>query len=181
MNNHARWAAALILLPLAACNTNRSNPMDATVPQPIPAATTANAQDQSFAQTAAASDQFEIQSSQLALEKSHSRPVRAYAQRMIDEHTASSQKLAALASRKGMNVSGVLDPTQQQLLSTLQSSNRGFDQAYMRGQATGHTATVSAYQTEISGGSDPEVRGFVQQNLPMVEGHLDEVKRMAGR
>jgi putative membrane protein len=181
MNKFVRWGAALVLLPLAACNTNASNPMSATVPQPMPAAVTANAQDQNFAQQAAASDKFEIQSSQLALQRSRSRPVRAFAQRMIDEHTMSTQRLAALASAKGMNVPGVLDPNQQQMLASLEGTRNGFDRAYLTAQVTGHTATVAAYQTEIAGGYDADVKGMAQELLPNIQDHLKMAQSLRGR
>jgi len=181
MIKYARWAAALALLPLAACNTNKSDAFSGTVPQPMPAAPTASAADQKFAQQAASSDQFEIQSSQLALQKSHSARVRAFAQQMIDEHTATTQKLSALAGTKGMTVDGALDPTQQQTLASLQNSRSGFDRAYLRAQVNGHDTALSAFQTKASGGSDPDVRSFAQQTAPTIQEHLDEAKRMAGR
>lgn len=181
MTKYAPLAVVLALLPLAACNTNPSDAMSATVPQPIPAATTASVQDQNFAQQAASSDQFEIQSSQLALQKSRSPRVRAFAQQMIDDHSATTAKLSALARDKGMNVQGTLDPQQQQMLATLGGTGRGFDRAYMRDQVVGHTAAVSAFQTEASSGSDPDIHGFAQQTLPTIQEHLQEANRLAGR
>ena len=180
MSHLARWGFVLAVLPLAACNTNVSDPMGATVPQPMPAAVTANAQDQNFLQAAAASDQFEIRSSQLALQRARRPAVRAFAQKMIDDHTMTTQRLSALAATKGAAASGTLDPSQQQLLATLDGTRNNFDQAYLRAQVTGHQNTVSAFQTELSSGYDRDVKAAAEQTLPMVQQHLQEARRLAG-
>ena len=182
MNHLARWGFALALLPLAACNADRSNAFNATVPTPAAAAVTMNAQDNRFIGAAGPSDSFEIQTSQIALEKSRRANVRAYAQMMIDQHTASTQQLTQLAGAKGAPLSQGLDPTQERLLAAVRTAGPGsFDRTYLNGQITGHTATVAAFNDEISGGQDADVKAFAQQNLPMIQQHLQEPRRLAGR
>jgi putative membrane protein len=182
MNRHVGWGAALILLPLAACNTDRSNAFNSTVPQPQAAAVTTNVQDTKFINAAGPSDQFEIQTSQIALEKSRSPAVRAYAQHMVDEHTKTTQQLTTLAASKGAPLSQGLDPTQDRLLAAMRTAGPGsFDRTYLNGQVTGHTATVAAYNDEINGGQDADVKAFAQQNLPSVQQHLADARRLVGR
>ena len=182
MNRYVRWGAALVLLPLAACNTDRSNAFNATVPQPQAAAVTMNAQDTTFINAAGPSDQFEIQTSQLALEKSRRADVRAYAQHMVDEHTKTTQQLTQLAASKGAPLSQGLDPTQDRLLAAMRTAgSNSFDRTYLNGQVTGHTATVLTYNDEIKSGQDADVKAFAQQNLPAVQQHLADARRLAGR
>jgi len=173
----AHWGFVIALLPLAACNTNPSTPMAATVPMPqtLP---TVSAQDQNFVQQAAASDMFEIRSSQLALQRSRSRAVRQFAERMIADHTRSSDQLRALAQAKGIVLPTDLDPEQQRMMMALDNTRRIFDSEYFRQQAFAHQATASAYQTEVSSGYDADLRGFAQQTLPIVQDHLATAQRM---
>jgi len=103
----ATWGVALALLPLAACNADRSNAFNATVPTPAAAAATMGVQDTKFINAAGPSDQFELQTSQVALERSRRADVRAYAQMMIDQHTASAQQLTLLAGAKGATGSAI--------------------------------------------------------------------------
>jgi putative membrane protein len=175
----ARWGFAIALLPLAACNPNPSTPMASTVPMPqtLP---TVSAQDQSFVQLAASSDMFEIRSSQLALQRSRSPAVRRFAERMIADHSKSSQQLGALAQAKGIVLPSELDPEQQRMMMALDNTRRIFDREYFRQQAFAHQATASAYQTEISSGYDADLRGFAQQTLPIVQDHLAMAQRMRG-
>ena len=182
MIRHFRPALALVLLPLAACNTDRSNAFNATVPQPMAAAVTMSAQDSRFVNAAASSDQFEMQSSQALLQKSRNPAVRAYAQMMIDQHTASTQQLTQIAAAKGAALSQGLDPTQERLLAAMQGAGPGsVDRTYLSGQTTGHAATVLTFNDEIKSGADADVKGFAQQNLPMIQQHLDDARRLSRR
>ncbi len=182
MNRYVRWGAALILLPLAACSTDRPNTFSSTVPPPQAAIVTTNAQDTTFINAAGPSDQFEIQTSQIALQKARSPAVRTFAQRMIDDHTKTTQQLTTLAASKGATVSQSLDPTQDRLLTAVRNASPGsFDRIYLNGQITGHTATVAAFNDEINGGQDADVKAFAQQNLPTVQQHLADARRLAGR
>ena len=182
MNNTLRLGALLALLPLAACNADRSTVFSATVPTPAAAAATMGVQDTKFINAAGPSDSFELQTSQIALQRSRRAEVRAYAQMMIDHHTASTQALTQLAGAKGATFSQGLDPTQDRLLAAVRSTGpSSFDRTYLNGQVLGHTATVMTYNDEISGGSDADTKALAQQNLPMIQQHLQEAQRLQGR
>lgn len=179
LSMYARIAAVTVLLPLAGCGTTTPlNPMAATVPMPLTGVPGTTLQDQNFVSQAAHTDMFEIQSSQLALQQSHSRAVRAYAQQMIDDHQMTSQKLMALAASKTMTVPTTLDPTLDQQMSVLNTSARTFDRTYIADQVAGHQAAVSNMQAEIGTGTDPDLKMFAQQTLPMVQEHLRMAQRL---
>jgi len=181
MNRFACWGFALALLPLAGCTSDRSNAFAGTDPQPAAAAATMNAQDNLFLTAAGNSDAFETQTSQLALQKSRRPAVRAYAQKMIDEHGGTNQKLQQLAGSKGAVFQPTLDPTQQRLLAALEGPASTFDRTYLSGQVTGHQATAASYNDEISKGSDSDVKALAQQSLPMIQQHLQDARRLGGR
>lgn len=182
MNSIVRWSFAAALLPLAACTGNNVNPMAATVPQPMPATPTVNAVDNTFAMQAGASDLFEVQSSQLALQHTHNRRVRQFAQQMIDAHTKTTQELTQLATTKGMTLQPVLQPQQDQMISGLNGLNGPrFDRAYLHDQVVGHSMTATLFQNEIANGMDPDIKGFAQQTLPTIQNHEREARRLGGR
>ena len=181
MNRTVRWAFALALLPMAACTSNNVSPMAATVPQP--AVPQLSPVDQQFAMQAGASDQFEIQSSQLALQMSHNARVRTYAQNMVDAHTKTTQQLTQLGSTKGMTMQPELQPEQQKMLADLKAmkSGRAFDRAYLHDQVVGHQAAVTTFQNEVANGSDADMKTFAQQTLPTIQSHLDAARHLGGR
>jgi putative membrane protein len=180
MTRIARWAfLPLAFLPLAACSSNDVTPTAAVTP----VAPAVNPADASFATQAAASDQFEIQSSQIALQKARSPRVKQFAQRMIDAHTQTTQQLTGIATAKGMTLTPTLDDQQQTMISNLQAMRGGpaFDRAYLHDQVAGHAAAVALYQNEIATGQDADIKGFAQQTLPVVQNHLRDARRLGGR
>ncbi len=184
MNSLARMGFALALLPaVAACTPNRVNPMAATIPQPVPPTASVSAADTQFAIQAAQSDMFEVQSSQMALQKARNPAIRQYAQRMIDYHTMTTRQLQQLAAAKSMNLPMALEPQQQQVLANLESASPGasFERQYLAGQVSGHEAAAGTFQSEIASGLDPELKAFAQQGLPEIERHLADARRLRGR
>lgn len=135
--------------------------------------------DREFMVMAAHSDQFEIQSSQLALQKTTNPQVREYAQMMIQQHTQSSQLLAQIAAERGVTLPTAPAPFDQAVIEQLaQLSGAEFDRAYMEAQANGHLKTTTIYQTEIGQGQDQEVRAFAAQLLPAVQQHFQVASSM---
>ena len=173
---------ALALLPLAACTPNRVNPMAATIPQPVPFGPSVSAADTQFAVQASQSDLFETATSQMALQKARRPGVRQYAQRMIDHHSTSTQQLQRLANAKGINLPGALEPQQQQAVAALDAASPGasFERQYLAGQIDGHVATAGTFRSQIASGTDPELKAMAEQNLPEIERHLEDARRLAG-
>lgn len=135
--------------------------------------------DREFMRMAAHSDQFEIQSSQLALQKSNNPEVRAYAEMMIQEHTLSSQRLSAIAAQYGVALPTAPNEFQQAVIEQLSTlSDAEFDRAYMEAQANGHALTAAVYRTQVGQGAAPDVRSFAAQILPVVEQHYQVASSM---
>jgi putative membrane protein len=98
-------AASLAALSLAACGDNMSSNTAMTTPTTetagsIRPATAENAarEAQDFVNAAGQASLVEIRTSEMALEKSASADVKAFAQMMIDNHKASIDKLKAATS-----------------------------------------------------------------------------------
>ncbi|WP_096591059.1 DUF4142 domain-containing protein [Calothrix sp. NIES-2098] len=138
--------------------------------------------DAEFMTKAAQSDLTEIQTSQLALRKSRNKAVRNYAQQMIQQHTASSKKLAAIAKNKNFTLPTDIGPENKALLTNLQkASGNTFNQAYLQGQTQAHQKTLAEYQKYLQNGQDPDLRGFANQISPLVAQHLQMAQKMTAR
>jgi putative membrane protein len=135
--------------------------------------------DTEFMTKAAQSDLTEIQTSQLALQKSQNQSVRNYAQQMIDHHTASSEKLAAIAKAKNFTLPKDMGPEGEALLTTLKPlSGSNFDKAYIQGQIDAHQKTLADYQNYLQNGQDQDLRAFASEIAPLVAQHLDMALKM---
>ncbi len=168
MNRYARWAFALTLLPLAACAPRRPPPPVTAPPPPR-----LSSADASFLDQAATINLAEIQEAQLAEHRAPRPTVRQFARQMITDHTRANQSLTALAQSKGVSVPTA--PTQEQAAQLAELEHvrgRAFDRRYVEDQIMGHQQAIALYQGEAANGSDPEVRAYAQQTLPVLQQHL---------
>lgn len=135
--------------------------------------------DANIAAVASASNQDEIQTSQIALQKATRPEVRQFAQRMVDEHTRVEQEMRQALQAKGMQpqdnaLSQQMKQTMSAALQQLQTaSGAAFDQAYIAHQVQSHQATLQALQTQlIPNARDPQLKQMLQAVQPAVQGHL---------
>ena len=104
---------------------------------------------------AAQSDQYEIQAAEDALGQSQNPQVRAFAQRMIADHTRSGEAVRQAAMASGLtSPPPAMDSDQAALLAALQSL-RGpdFDRTYAKQQVLAHEqalAVVMAMEHEAA-------------------------------
>jgi putative membrane protein len=136
--------------------------------------------DATFLNLAGTSGIEEVNFGQVAASKASSPAVRRFAQDMVTSHTKLNQQLVALAKAKQMTPPSSMDMQHDQMLSTLQGQRgSAFDRAYMTGQVNDHQMSIEAYQTEISNGTDPDVKSFAQQGLPILQQHLAMAQKLA--
>ena len=134
--------------------------------------------DAGFATAAAASDAFEIQSSQKALATTKTPAVKAYAQMMIDEHTKSTADLKTLAStmNPAMTLPTTLPAEQQTLLSSLDGkTGKDFDRAYLAAQKTGHQGTLTKVNAFVAAAKPGALKDFASKMSGVVQRHLSMV------
>jgi len=153
-------------IALAACSTNRPRPpVDLENPLMAPG----------FLAQAASGDQFEIQSSQLALQMSQNAAVRNFANMMITDHTRLSQAMgAAAAAARLQPPPPTLLPAQQASLDQLRATAAGptFDMAYQQAQISGHQAALTLFQNYSASGDVPAIRAAAAQAIPTIQSHL---------
>lgn len=178
-------------LALAACGpktttTDTSNPTvvssdmnSAAMDTNTNMTSTAPAAGQSFANAAAASDAFEIATSQAALTTSKSASVKKFAQKMIDAHTGSTAKLKTAAASASPAITP--DPTltleqRQQVDGMKAMTGAGFDKAYIDAQVSGHQKTLDALKAYSATGDVAPLKTFAAGLIPTVTAHLNMAK-----
>ena len=134
---------------------------------------------QVFANTAAASDAFEIATSKLALDNSNSAAVKKYANQMIAAHTTSTDKLKATTA--GLTPAITPDPAlnaeQQATVDALKAKKGAdFDTAYIAAQQSGHQQTLDALKAYGATGDVPALKTFASGLAPTVAAHLNMAK-----
>jgi putative membrane protein len=120
----------------------------------------------------------EVESAKLALEKSTSTDVQAFAQKMITDHTSANMELAGIASRKNLEVSDEAELTTKAKKIVLeQRDGESFDEAYAKNQVEAHEDTIELFQ-RAAVSDDAEIAAFAKQTLPKLQHHLKMAKAL---
>jgi putative membrane protein len=128
-----------------------------------------------YLSTAGSSDQFEIQSGQLAQTMSQNPAVRQIGQMLVADHTNSTQQLMAAAQSAGITAPPpALLPEHAALLQQIQSAPPGqFDVVFRDVQIQAHQQALALHQGYASGGDNPALRTVATGIVPVVQNHLN--------
>jgi putative membrane protein len=133
-----------------------------------------------FTATAAMSNEFEIETSQMAEQKATSPQVKSFARKMIKDHTKAGQQLMSAAKKANVTVpeNATLDSSHQQKMSSLQSSSN-FDRDYVQAQLQAHQEAVALFQAYSRSGDNKTLKQFASKTLPTLQTHLRDVEKLA--
>ena len=177
--------AALVVAPFALGLATPAAAQMMTTPAnemtPPPAVATTQAQPYLFA--AGQSDVFEISSAWVALQRSGNPEVRDFAQRMIEDHTITTN--AALAAAKEAGVvppPPVLDADKRQMITALLSVPAAqFDRTYLDQQVPSHEAALAIVSGYARSGDEAAIRQAAATAEPIVARHLMHAREMRAR
>lgn len=143
----------------------------------LAAANTIDADD--FIEEASAKGIAEVEAGKLALQKSSSVEVKTFAQKIIEDHTAANNELAALAKSKNLKIA-----TDAELLNKAkafalkQRDGESFDAAYANNQVSAHEKAIELFQ-KAAKSDDADIRAYAAKALPTLETHLHEAHELA--
>jgi putative membrane protein len=129
-----------------------------------------------FVKEAAQSDMFEIQSSQLAEQKSDDAATKSFAQKMVTDHTKTTNDIKSMVSGgklKGVELPTDMASSQKSMLDKLKGLNgKDFTKQYHSDQVSGHKDAVSLFDRYSKGGDNPDLKEWVNKTLPTLRDHL---------
>jgi putative membrane protein len=127
-----------------------------------------------FVTEAANSDMLEIDSSKLVL-ATNDAGVKSFAQKMIDDHTATSKELKKIVADGKIDapIPATMDKAHQSKLDKLKKE-KGADlvKDYKSMQVSAHKDAVSLFQRYAKGGDNAELKTFASKTLPTLQDHL---------
>jgi putative membrane protein len=133
-----------------------------------------------FMTTAAISDRFEIQSSQIAMQQARSDEVKEFAESMVEDHSGTTEDLLEFAQDKGVRLPDQVDARHQQLLAQLQQAPAGsFDATYVQQQVQAHREAVQLFEQYAQSGDDEELKEWAEDTVPTLREHLQEAQQLA--
>lgn len=179
-------------LALGACNSNPAPTaeeptgmaMDNAAATPMAsdqgAMPSAAAGEQQFVEAVAASDLFELQSSELAQTKATGKAVKDFAAMMIADHTRSTAELRKAATGTAGNITVIprLSAQQQADLDALRSADSDFDQLYVQKQVAAHEMAKALLSEYAQTGPAGPLRDFAGKTAQVVSRHLDQARKL---
>jgi putative membrane protein len=179
----ASSAYAQVAQPVPPGSANMNQPPAATAPGTAttgavsPGAMSAA----NFVQKAAISDMFEIQSSQLALQKKPDADTKPFAEKMVQDHKKTSSELKALlkTTKVDAQLPTQLDAEHQAKLDQMKNlSGAEFDKAYDQAQQEGHRKAVALFEAYAQNGDNPQLKQWAAKTLPHLKQHMAMAEKL---
>jgi putative membrane protein len=128
--------------------------------------------DEQWLQMSIEGDRFEIQGGKLALQKATTPPVKALADRLIQDHSSSLKDAVALAKSLRIRVPGSPSPTQQWALKAVSVfSGTDFDRWYADLEVKDHMQDIDETSDAGDEGCNDQIRALAREDLPMLQQH----------
>lgn len=136
--------------------------------------------DRTFMENAAQGGHAEVEGSKLAQQKSKNADVKAFAERMIKDHTKVNDELAKLASGKGYTPPKEPSLMQKGELKALGAlDGERFDKMYAsRIGVASHEDTVKMFKEAAQNAKDPDIKAFASKHVPDLEHHLQMAREL---
>ncbi|MFJ2463676.1 DUF4142 domain-containing protein [Pseudomonas sp. NPDC087615] len=145
------------------------------------------ATDNNFVDSATAGGIAEIETSRLALEKSQSADIKAFANMMITDHSKANDELATIAKANDIEVPDSTTLIKLAKEKILDMRDESFDPAYANNQVKAHEETIELFKKEANTVTDDKAKGatelkaFAQKMLPALEKHLAAAKDLQAK
>jgi putative membrane protein len=135
-----------------------------------------SARDREFVTMATSGGMFEVDSSQLALQRAQWPQHKDFAQMMIDDHGKANQELKALASQLEMDMPRRMQPKHQRMLDELRETDpTEFDQRYHQMQVQAHDEAIALFEDAARNCQNAELKAWAQKTLPTLRKHREHL------
>lgn len=115
----------------------------------------------------------EVQLGQLATQNAENPAVKAFGQRMVDDHTKLNDQLRQIAAQQNLALPTSMDSKQQATFDRLSRLHgAAFDRAYMANMVQDHKSDIVDFERQANSGNDPALKRFAETSLPMLREHL---------
>ncbi len=132
--------------------------------------------DSSFAMEAAMGGMMEVEAGRIAQSNATHDSVKAFGAMMVNDHTKANQDLmSAVAGRVTIPTSLPAD-MQKHLDEMRKMTGKAFDQHYIKMMSEDHSKDINKFEKEASSGTDPMLKQFAQNSLPVLQMHKQRVE-----
>ncbi len=169
------WEAGCLVLGCAMV-TSPLLAQDPSATQPVDQAQ----KDKMFVHKAAEGGLDEVQLGQLATQKSNNPDVKAFGQKMVDDHTMLNNNMKPIADKLGVMVPDHLNKKDQATYDQLSAlSGDAFDKAYVTDMVEDHRKDLREFKHESMTAADPQLKDATTSGSEVIAGHLKMANDLA--
>jgi putative membrane protein len=123
----------------------------------------------------------EVKTGKLAEKKASNSSVRSFGSMMVTDHTKANNQLMKLVRAKGYNVPmpSASETAPDAMLTNASGST--FDKDYVTMMIKDHQKTIALFQNAANNSSDPAIKAFAKQTLPVLQHHLSVIQGIASK
>ena len=137
-----------------------------------------------FAKKAGAAGAAEVEMGKLGAEKATNADVKAFAQKMVADHTKANKELMAAAKAQNLEVPAEPDVMHKGMMEKFehQSADHDFNEDYMQQMVRDHKKVIEVFQSAANDTTlDPEMRALAKKTLPTLEAHLADAQQLESK
>jgi putative membrane protein len=146
----------------------------------IPGVSHEEMQEKIFLQKAAEGGTAEVQLGKLAVEKASAEDVKAFGQKMVDDHTQLNNEMSPIAESKGVALPRKMskaDQAEYDKLGTL--SGEAFDKEYIAYMVKDHHADLREFRMAAANTNDPDLKVALDNAAKMIREHMVMADKLA--
>jgi len=141
---------------------------------------TMSSKDSKFVMEAIAGGETEVALGKLAVDKGSSADVKAFGQKMIEDHTKANDELKELAKSKNLDLKKGEDRAikmeQKNSDKLTKKSGDEFDKAYVDLMVKDHEKDVKDFEKASKDSDDADLKAWAAKTLPTLQEHLQSIK-----
>lgn len=179
---------AAATLALAACSSEPEATDDTMAGDDMAAGQDAMADDampamsgQEYANMAAASDMYEIEAAQMAIDNSDNAEIRELAEMIVTDHEKSTADLQAAAqqAQPAITVAASMTAEQQAMIDALEAAGEDFDQTWLEQQVTAHEKALAMVRSYAQNGDVEALKQHALTVAGPIEMHLTRARELS--
>lgn len=133
--------------------------------------------DRRFVHKAAEDGKAEVQLAELAAQRASHAEVKAFAQKLVDQHSQVNSELTNIAAQKNVKLDN--DDDQDRAYKRLsRKSGHEFDQEFVEHMIDEHEKCIRMFEKASTDAKDSDVRAFAAKHLDHLRGHLQEAQSL---
>ncbi len=143
---------------------------------------TLNPVDVKFVKHEAAAGMGVVKIAELGAKKAENSDVKAFAEKLLADHTGANAELKQLAVDKGIDLSAIVDPADAKTFQSLEkASGAEFDKEFLAAVVKGHKTCVDNFVAESKEAKNNDLRMWVDKMTPTLKSHLARAEELHSR